>query len=133
MLHSQSFRRTDDHSDIQYNRTLTHAVFPNSVPFWCMLDHNLLAYKCIFLSFVFVRREEMERFVDNGTLSHLKVCFSRADMEENGSEPRPKYVQHNLRLYAKHVAQILLKENGCLYVCGWVGQILFDLRIKDEY
>lgn len=81
--------------------------------------HALIDYdKCNFL-----HREEIERFVENGTLSHLKVCFSRAELDSSGSEPEPKYVQHNLLLQAEHVVRILLKENGCLYVCGWVGSI----------
>lgn len=94
-----------------------------------MIDHDLLSYKHISLHFVC--REELERFVANGTLSHLKVCFSRDELGRNGLEPEPKYVQHDLLIHAKHVARILLKENGRLYVCGWVGRILTDLWIHD--
>lgn len=83
---------------------------------WCMIGQDLLSYRYIFLHFVC--REELERFVENGTLNHLKVCFSRAEPDSNDSEP--KYVQHNLVLHAEHVTRILLKEDGFLYVCGWV-------------
>ncbi|KAK3541616.1 hypothetical protein QTP86_033064 [Hemibagrus guttatus] len=76
----------------------------------------------------FIFREELERFVENGTLNHLKVCFSRAETDANGSEPKPKYVQHNLVLHAEHVTRILLKENGCLYVCGDAKNMAKDVN-----
>ncbi|XP_045922101.1 methionine synthase reductase isoform X2 [Micropterus dolomieu] len=68
-------------------------------------------------------REELESFVSNGTLSHLKVCFSRDEEEEEEevtktSAARPRYVQHNLLLNSQHITDILLKQNGYLYVCG---------------
>lgn len=75
-------------------------------------------------SFSFFPREELEGFVCSGTLSHLKVCFSRDDQEqEEGKEvatsvSQPRYVQHNLLLNSQHVTEILLKQNGYLYVCG---------------
>ncbi|GAA6099047.1 methionine synthase reductase [Tachysurus ichikawai] len=76
----------------------------------------------------FIFREELEKFVENGTLNHLKVCFSRAEPDSNGSQSKPKYVQHNLVLYAEHVARILLKENGCLYVCGDAKNMAKDVN-----
>ncbi|XP_060755980.1 methionine synthase reductase [Neoarius graeffei] len=76
----------------------------------------------------FIFREELEKYVENGTLSHLKVCFSRAELDKNGLEPKPKYVQHALLLHAKHVARILLKENGCLYVCGDAKNMAKDVN-----
>ncbi|NXO02330.1 MTRR reductase, partial [Rhinopomastus cyanomelas] len=61
-------------------------------------------------------KEELRCFVENGTLTHLKVCFSR---DSSAAEVAPpKYVQDVLRLYAKDVARILLKERGYFYVCG---------------
>ncbi len=59
----------------------------------------------------------------NGTLSHLIVCFSRDEPDAAGTINRPTYVQHNLRLHAKNVASILLKDKACLYVCGWVQNL----------
>lgn len=73
----------------------------------------------------FFSREELERFAHNGTLSHLIVCFSRDEPDEVGTVNRPTYVQHNLLLHAKNVASILLKDKGCLYVCGWVQNTIF--------
>ncbi|KAG7317714.1 hypothetical protein KOW79_018749 [Hemibagrus wyckioides] len=76
----------------------------------------------------FIFREELERFVENGTLNHLKVCFSRAEPDTNDSEPKPKYVQHNLALHAEYVTRILLKENGFLYVCGDAKNMAKDVN-----
>ncbi|NXW53640.1 MTRR reductase, partial [Eurystomus gularis] len=55
-------------------------------------------------------------FLENGTLTHLKVCFSR-DSSTADVAP-PKYVQDVIRLYAKEVARVLLKDKGYFYVCG---------------
>ncbi|NXG70999.1 MTRR reductase, partial [Baryphthengus martii] len=60
--------------------------------------------------------KQLRCFLENGTLTHLKVCFSR---ESSAAEvATPKYVQDVLRLYAKEVARVLLKERGYFYVCG---------------
>ena len=66
-------------------------------------------------------REELEGFVSSGTLSHLKVCFSRDGREDEevvSSAEKPRYVQHNLLLNSQRVTDILLRQNGYLYVCG---------------
>ncbi|NWQ76383.1 MTRR reductase, partial [Columbina picui] len=60
--------------------------------------------------------KQLRCFLENGTLTHLKVCFSRdASTTEVSS---PKYVQEVVRLYAKEVARVLLQERGYFYVCG---------------
>ncbi|XP_049679778.1 methionine synthase reductase [Accipiter gentilis] len=61
-------------------------------------------------------KDELRCFLENGTLTHLKVCFSR-DFSTAEVAP-PKYVQDVIRLYAKEVARVLLKERGYFYVCG---------------
>ncbi|KAM8810762.1 methionine synthase reductase [Eudromia elegans] len=61
-------------------------------------------------------KDELRCFLESGTLTHLKVCFSR-DLPAAEVAP-PKYVQDMVRLYAKEVARILLKEGGSFYVCG---------------
>ncbi|RXN08571.1 methionine synthase reductase isoform X2 [Labeo rohita] len=76
----------------------------------------------------FLFREELERFAHNGTLSHLIVCFSRDEPDAQGIVNRPTYVQHNLRLHAKNVASILLKDKGCLYVCGDAKNMAKDVN-----
>ncbi|NXR62053.1 MTRR reductase, partial [Rhadina sibilatrix] len=60
--------------------------------------------------------DDLQCFLKNGTLTHLKVCFSR-DSSTAEVAP-PKYVQDALRLCAKEVARVLLKERGYFYVCG---------------
>ncbi|NXL28395.1 MTRR reductase, partial [Glaucidium brasilianum] len=60
--------------------------------------------------------KQLKCFLENGTLTHLKVCFSR-DTSTAEVAP-PKYVQDVIRLYAKEVARVLLKERGYFYVCG---------------
>ncbi|NXF37846.1 MTRR reductase, partial [Nyctibius bracteatus] len=61
-------------------------------------------------------KDELRCFLENGTLTHLKVCFSR-DSSTAEVAP-PKYVQDVIRLYAKEVARVLLKERGYFYICG---------------
>ncbi|KAK2859403.1 hypothetical protein Q5P01_004023 [Channa striata] len=76
-------------------------------------------------------REELEGFVSTGTLSHLKVCFSRDDQEEGEattSAAQPKYVQHNLVLNSQRLTDILLKHNGYLYVCGDAKNMAKDVN-----
>ncbi|XP_078093544.1 methionine synthase reductase [Mustelus asterias] len=62
-------------------------------------------------------RNELRSFQNNGTLTQLKVCFSR-DQSKDTSEGKAKYVQHLLKLFAEDVTKMLLSENGYLYVCG---------------
>ncbi|KAM3849506.1 methionine synthase reductase-like [Diretmus argenteus] len=81
----------------------------------------------------FLFREELEGFVSSGTLSHLKVCFSRDDQVEEEEEAptspaAPRYVQHNLLLNSQHITDILLKQNGCLYVCGDAKNMAKDVN-----
>ncbi|XP_055364159.1 methionine synthase reductase isoform X2 [Betta splendens] len=71
-------------------------------------------------------REELQGFVSSGTLDHLKVCFSRDERGEE--EARPRYVQHNLLLNSRPLADILLKRSGCLYVCGDAKNMAKDVN-----
>lgn len=64
-------------------------------------------------------REELESFASSGALSRLQVCFSRDEPDQDASTTEPcRYVQHKLLLHSKDVVDILLKQNGRLYVCG---------------
>ncbi|CDQ81456.1 unnamed protein product [Oncorhynchus mykiss] len=40
----------------------------------------------------------------------------------------PRYVQHNLLLHAKDLTNLLLKENGYLYVCGDAKNMAKDVN-----
>ncbi|XP_067385656.1 methionine synthase reductase isoform X2 [Emydura macquarii macquarii] len=72
-------------------------------------------------------RDELKSFVENGTLTHLKVCFSRDPPAATEKAPT-KYVQDNIRLCAKEVARVLLKEKGCFYVCGDAKHMAKDVN-----
>uniref|UniRef100_A0ABM5GA88 Methionine synthase reductase n=1 Tax=Pogona vitticeps TaxID=103695 RepID=A0ABM5GA88_9SAUR len=83
-------------------------------------------------------QDELRHFVDNGTLTHLKVCFSRDTpaMIQTGS---PRYVQDNLRLFNKEIDRILLQEKGYFYLCGDaknmakdVNDTLVDILISEK-
>uniref|UniRef100_A0A673ZRA5 Methionine synthase reductase n=1 Tax=Salmo trutta TaxID=8032 RepID=A0A673ZRA5_SALTR len=78
----------------------------------------------------FLFREELQGFVANGTLTHLKVSFSRdtQDGTETQTETGPRYVQHNLLSHAKDIINLLLKENGYLYVCGDAKNMAKDVN-----
>uniref|UniRef100_A0A4W5JQQ9 Methionine synthase reductase n=1 Tax=Hucho hucho TaxID=62062 RepID=A0A4W5JQQ9_9TELE len=76
----------------------------------------------------FLFREELHGFVGNGTLTHLKVCFSRDTPMGTETETGPRYVQHNLLLYAKDITNLLLQENGYLYVCGDAKNMAKDVN-----
>ncbi|XP_040921488.1 methionine synthase reductase isoform X1 [Toxotes jaculatrix] len=80
-------------------------------------------------------REELEGFVSSGVLNHLKVCFSRDDPEQEQEEKevttsvaRPRYVQHNLLLNSRCISEILLKQNGYVYVCGDAKNMAKDVN-----
>ncbi|CAL8311552.1 unnamed protein product [Merluccius merluccius] len=82
-------------------------------------------------------REELEGFLSSGTLTHLKLCFSRdaAEVVPAFSLPPPmpppacpRYVQHNLLLHSQHISRLLLQHNACLYVCGDAKNMAKDVN-----
>ncbi|XP_057680952.1 methionine synthase reductase isoform X1 [Corythoichthys intestinalis] len=90
-----------------------------------------LFFGCRYKDRDYLFREELEGFVLSGTLDHLKVCFSREDPKEEDtiiSGGTPKYVQHNLLLHSQKIINILLKQNGCLYVCGDAKNMAKDVN-----
>ncbi|XP_048224356.1 methionine synthase reductase [Perognathus longimembris pacificus] len=70
-------------------------------------------------------REELRHFLECGTLTHLKVSFSR-DAPEGPAGPRR--VQDNLRLHGPGLAGALLRENGHVYVCGDAKNMARDVH-----
>ncbi|XP_041670119.1 methionine synthase reductase isoform X2 [Cheilinus undulatus] len=90
-----------------------------------MFGETWLFFGCRHRDRDFLFREELEAFVSSGTLNHLKVCFSRDSQEE---EERPKYVQDNLLINRRHVTDILLKQNGFLFVCGDAKNMAKDVN-----
>ncbi|XP_062067877.1 methionine synthase reductase isoform X1 [Lepus europaeus] len=72
-------------------------------------------------------REELEHFLKQGVLTQLKVSFSRG--ARVGKEEAPaKYVQDNLQVHSQQVASILLREGGCIYVCGDAKNMAKDVN-----
>ncbi|XP_054434315.1 methionine synthase reductase [Pteronotus mesoamericanus] len=72
-------------------------------------------------------REELRHFQKHGILTHLKVSFSR-DAPVREEEAPVKYVQDNIQLHSKQVARLLLRENGCIYVCGDAKNMAKDVN-----
>ncbi len=62
----------------------------------------------------YLYRDDMEGFVNDGTLTHLEVAFSRNPANPGG---RKVYVQH---LMKKHAAALygMLEEEAYVFVCG---------------
>ncbi|XP_038144975.1 methionine synthase reductase isoform X2 [Cyprinodon tularosa] len=84
-----------------------------------------LFFGCRYRDRDYLFREELENFVTSGTLNHLKVCFSREDRKD---EEEPRYVQHNLLLCRQRVTDILLRQNGYIYVCGDAKNMAKDVN-----
>ncbi|XP_069898268.1 methionine synthase reductase isoform X1 [Dipodomys merriami] len=72
-------------------------------------------------------REELQRFLARGILTHLKVSFSREAPVGEAVAPA-KYVQDNLQLHSQELARLLLEEDGCIYVCGDAKNMAKDIN-----
>lgn len=86
-----------------------------------------LFYGCRHQDKDYLFQDELRSFVENGTLTHLKVCFSRGSSVKEATVAS-KYVQDNLRLYSKEVTRILLQEKGYIYVCGDAKNMAKDVN-----
>uniref|UniRef100_A0A668U3X2 Methionine synthase reductase n=1 Tax=Oreochromis aureus TaxID=47969 RepID=A0A668U3X2_OREAU len=96
-----------------------------------IIGETWLFFGCRHRDRDYLFREELEGFVSRGILGHLKVCFSRdrgEDEDAATSAARPRYVQHNLLLNSQHITDILLKQNGYLYVCGDAKNMAKDVN-----
>ncbi|XP_073534486.1 methionine synthase reductase isoform X2 [Phyllobates terribilis] len=88
----------------------------------CIFGDTWLFFGCRSHNKDYLFRDELRSFLENGTLTHLKVCFSR-DLPCTSNEYMLKYVQDSLKKFSQDVVQILTKENGYFYVCGHSGEI----------
>ncbi|XP_059828516.1 methionine synthase reductase isoform X2 [Hypanus sabinus] len=79
----------------------------------CTYGETWLFYGCRHCDRDYLFRKELQDFLSNGTLTQLKVCFSRET-----ADGKPKYVQHLLQHLAHDVTKVLLSERGYMYVCG---------------
>ncbi|XP_073420671.1 methionine synthase reductase isoform X2 [Dendrobates tinctorius] len=83
----------------------------------CIFGDTWLFFGCRSHDKDYLFRDELRRFLENGTLTHLKVCFSR-EPPCTSNEYMLKYVQDYLKQFSQDVVRILTKENGHFYVCG---------------
>ncbi|XP_044148638.1 methionine synthase reductase isoform X1 [Bufo gargarizans] len=92
----------------------------------CIFGDTWLFYGCRSHDKDYLFRDELRSFVENGTLTHLKVCFSRE--ASCATDYMPKYVQEYLQIFSQDIVQILTKENGCFYVCGDAKNMAKDVN-----
>ena len=59
----------------------------------------------------FLYKEELEKFLANGTLTSLHVARSRITAEK-------EYVTHKIKERGEEIARFLIKDGGYVYVCG---------------
>nr|DBA23934.1 TPA: hypothetical protein GDO54_011645 [Pyxicephalus adspersus] len=86
-----------------------------------------LFFGCRSHSKDYLFREELSSFVEKGTLTHLKVSFSR-EPPHGTEENHPKYVQDSLKIYSKDIVRLLTELNGTIYVCGDAKNMAKDVN-----
>jgi NADPH-ferrihemoprotein reductase len=79
----------------------------------------------------YLYREDLERFVRDGTLDELTVAFSRVQSRSGGgsSQQGKRYVQHEMAERAAEVAALVeSSEDSRVYVCGDGGGMARDVH-----
>lgn len=84
------------------------------------VGESWLFFGCRNRDLDFLYNDELDQFVQDGTLSHLELAFSRESPDE------VVYVQDKLRSQAEAVASLMLEKNGLIYVCGFVFSFSFS-------
>jgi sulfite reductase alpha subunit-like flavoprotein len=59
----------------------------------------------------YLYREDFQRFHHEGVLTQLVEAFSR-------EQEQKIYVQHKIRQHSKEIADLIIKQNAVIYVCG---------------
>ncbi|KAM3910089.1 methionine synthase reductase-like isoform 1-T2 [Leptodactylus fuscus] len=93
----------------------------------CVFGDTWLFFGCRSHEKDYLFGDELRRFVANGTLTHVKVSFSREPPCTDDKEP-PKYVQDYLKVFSRDVFRILTQENGYFYVCGDAKNMAKDVH-----
>ncbi|XP_032806967.1 methionine synthase reductase [Petromyzon marinus] len=97
------------------------------------LGESWLFFGCRHRDRDFLYREQLEGFVARGTLTHLRVAFSRdepagSEVASPGGVAHPRYVQHSLGQHRADVMRLLLQEGARLYVCGDAKNMARDVQ-----
>ncbi len=67
----------------------------------------------------FLYRSTLQGYVQSRILKTLEVALSRqAQGSGNSSSIEKVYVQHRLKSRSKEIAELIVKEGACVYVCG---------------
>jgi NADPH-ferrihemoprotein reductase len=74
---------------------------------------NILYFGCKKETHDLIYKEELDTFVQDGILNHLRVAFSREKSEK-------VYVQHLLKQHADETWKYLEEDGAFLYTCGGV-------------
>lgn len=74
---------------------------------------NVLYFGCKKRSHDYIYKDEIKKFQDVGTLTKLRVAFSR-------EQEKKVYVQHLLAEDAQETWELVEKEKASIYVCGGV-------------
>mmetsp|Transcript_33871 Transcript_33871/g.61155 ORF Transcript_33871/g.61155 Transcript_33871/m.61155 type:complete len:823 (+) Transcript_33871:191-2659(+) len=89
----------------------------------------------------YLYKDDLESFVSDGTLSHLKVAFSRpapitASQNNNDtvSSPPPAktYVQHLVAREGAALAKVICEKNGHVFICGDGAHMAKDVHAALE-
>lgn len=68
-------------------------------------------------------RDELDAFVENGTLDALRVAFSRVE-----DETQRCYVQHTMREEGRALVDLVLNRNASVYICGDGNSMARDVQ-----
>ncbi|RUP08316.1 cytochrome P450 [Jimgerdemannia flammicorona] len=71
-----------------------------------------LFFGCRHIDQDFIYRDELEAFVEDGTLTALHTAFSR-----NSDKPK-RYTQHHIMANAVHVWKLITEHKAVVYICG---------------
>jgi len=80
-----------------------------------------LFYGCRYRAKDYCYGEELEAFVEEGVLTHLRVAFSRDTKEK-------VYVQHKMQQAAAELCAEFDEKNGYFYLCGQAGAVETDIE-----
>ena len=75
------------------------------------VGETILYFGCRFKNEDYLYREELERYVENGTINKLYLAFSR-------DQPEKVYVTHLLKQNRAELWDIIGNKLGHIYICG---------------